>query len=87
MGPRHIYMKLALLTFYTPYWRKCCRMLCKMRSMNHVDFSGRSRDRLMAYAKRAYKDTKMPEQLKWVLAGCIQTEFKFDVRWGLTGRL
>ena len=79
MGPWNIYMKLSLLTFYTPYWRKICRMLCRMRRMNHVDFKGDCHQRMERYARAAYKDTKLPLLVKWTLAGCIEEEFKIKM--------
>ena len=79
MGPWNIYMKLALLTFYTPYWRKVCRMLCKMRTWDRVDFRGECHNRMIKYALAAYKDTKLPDLVKYTLRGCVQEEFKFEI--------
>ena len=79
MGPWHIYMKLSLLTFYTPYWRKICRMLSNLRSMNHMDFKGDCHRRMEKYARQAYKDTKLPDLVKWTLAGCIEEEFNIKM--------
>ena len=79
MGPDHIYLRLALLTFYTPYWRKICRMLSQMRRMDHVDFKGDCHVRMTKYARAAYRDTRLPPFVKWVLRNCILTEFKIEV--------
>lgn len=79
MGSYDIYRNLSLLTFYTPYWRKICRMLSNMRSMDHVDFKGDCRARMMKYARAAYRDTKLPEFVKWLLRDCIRVEFGFEV--------
>ena len=82
MGPWHIYMKLSLLTFYTPYWRKICRMLCQMRRMNRIDFKGECRRRTFKYAQAAMRDTKLPDMLKFALSQAIIDEFNFDPRKG-----
>jgi len=79
MGPWHIYRNLSLLTFYTPYWRKVCRMLCQMRRMNRWDFHGEGLQRCIKYARQSFKDTRLPFMVKWILRDCIRNEFKFEV--------
>jgi len=79
IGPWEIYYKLAMLTFYTPYWRKVARMLNTMRRMNHCDFSGDSYNRMVRYARSSYKDTQLPDLVKEALRSCIDVEFKFDI--------
>jgi len=79
IGPWEIYHKLALLTFYTPYWRKVARLLGNIRRRNHIDFKGSAYQNMTRYARRAYKDTKLPLLVKDTLRNCITIEFKFDV--------
>jgi len=79
IGPWEIYYKLALLTFYTPYWRKVARLLGNIRRMNHLDFTGVCYNRMISYARRSYKDTKLPRLVKVYLREGIRCEFKFDV--------
>ena len=79
IGPWETYHKLALLTYYTPYWRKISRMLNRLRRMNHMDFTGVCYTRMTRYAQQSYKDTKLPNFVKETLRQCILTELKFDI--------
>lgn len=79
LGPHEMYGDLALLTFYTPYWRKVARLLGNIRRRNHVDFKGTAYQNMTNYARRAYKDTKLPRLVKVYLRAGIKCEFKFDV--------
>jgi hypothetical protein len=79
MGPFKIYRNLALLTFYTPYWRKICRMLSTMRRMRRFNFKDDPDRYLIEYAVRSYWDTKLPPFVKILLRDCIWLEFKIDV--------
>jgi hypothetical protein len=79
IGPWEIYHKLALLTFYTPYWRKVARMLGNIRRMNHIDFKGTAYQNMTKYARRAYRDTKLPLLVKDTLRICIMNELMFDI--------
>ena len=79
IGPCAMYHDLAMLTFYTPYWRKISRMLNQMRRINHPDFSGSCYNRMVRYARQAYKDTKLPRLVKVYLREGIRCEFKFNV--------
>jgi len=81
LGPCGMYYDLALLTFYTPYWRKVARLLGNIRRMNHIDFNGTSYQRMTTYARRAFKDTKLPRLVKFYLREGIKCEFKFDIAW------
>lgn len=80
IGPVHLYYKVALLTYYRPdLWRKVAKLLCNLRRMNRLDFTGDCFNRMTKYAHRAWKDTKLPSMVRIALRDCIMEEFKFDI--------
>lgn len=79
IGPCGMYHELAMLTFYTSYWRKVARMLGNIRQRNHIDFKGSAYQNMVRYARKAYKDTKLPHLVKVYLREGIRCEFKFDI--------
>ncbi len=76
MGPMETYETLATLTYYTPYWRKICRMLCNLRCMDHSTFDNNCHERMAKYAQQSFDNMKLPEQVKNILWGCLTWEFK-----------
>jgi hypothetical protein len=75
IGPHERYREVALLCFYHPvYWRKVSRMLNNLRRKNHP-FDASNHLRLTQYANSAFKDTKLPDVLRFALRHAIEEEF------------
>ena len=77
IGPLHIYRELAMLTYYTPYWRKVARMLSTVRRL-HRPLSKPGEDRWFDYIQSAFKDTRLPDRIRIELASCLSKEFEIN---------